>query len=370
MKSIITTISLFLTTLLVAQVKTSIETLTGYESNIYKAPDSYILNNVLKGKNELYESSLYQEGIASVSYREKISNGSFKLFLTPEIRYYFSEPHANRIIVNAGARYRHKFTKALTWESNLRYKLKNQEGEDLDQAELSTPLGYNSFKINTGIKTKLYKNNKIYVRASFDLKKFDKSPTRKVSYNKYGIYAKFQHKYPVANKKHNVGFKLAYYHRDYTLNYFDGRLKNRNWNYINAGVFYSLPLNRKIKTGVVLDFEQRIDATNNKYGYNQIRPSAYIKFKQNNLKGKVAYVYTNRTFKTLQANSTEQNDIGALTYKNSKFTLSASYKLTERINVLTDNYFFTRNSTTTDINTTAYRSYEKYYTGIGVKYNF
>lgn len=371
MKSIITTIFLLVSVAVFSQFKATVTTVAGYENNINKSPDSYLSNKVLKTENDLYQSSFYQEGKLKLSYKEKWNNNRFRIYMNPEMRFYFTEQNANRLLLNTGINYLHSFSKKYKWESSFKYKLKDQKGEDLDEEELSTPLGHNTITFTTGLHTRLLKKNRTFIRASYDIKDFDKSDTRDASYNRYGLYLRTQNHYKIDGKRHKFGIRAGFYNRDYTLDYYlKNRIRYRTWQYYNAGVFYTLPLTNSFRVDTALDYEKRVDKTNNKYGYSQLKPYLGLRYKEDNFNAKLGLSYINRDFTTLQASSTEERNIEDLNYKNTKVTLNAVYKFSKNLHFLTDNYLYDRVTNNTRIKTKWYRSYNRYYSGVGVRYKF
>lgn len=371
MKLIITTICFLVGVATFSQFKASVATISGYENNINKSPNSYLVNDVLKTKKDLYQTSFYQEGILKLNYKEKGTGSEFNAYINPEIRYYYTEKKANRILLKTGLGYSYFFDKNYEWETNARYKLKDQKGEDLDEAELSTPLGYRVFNFNTGLHARFYKNNRTLLRASYDIKTFDKSEIRNTLYHRYGMLLKFQNFHRIDGKRHKAGFTASFYNRNYTLDYFTkNEIKHRTWQYFNAGVFYSLPLVKGVTIEPALNFEKRSDITNKKYGYSQLRPSLSVGYKDSRIRTKFAFSYSSRNFNSLKASTTEVKNIENLAYKYLKLTLRGTYKLNDDFYMVADNYFLDRKSNNTNLKTKAYRSYNKFYSGLGIRYNF
>lgn len=371
MKSIITTAFLLISITVFSQFKISVTSLTGYEDNINKAPEEYLADKVLKTKEDLHQSSFYQEGKFFLDYKERWRKVRLSVFFRPEFRYYFSEKNSNRILLNTGVAYLYSFNKNYRWETTLGYKLKDQEGEDLDEPELSTPLGYNTLAITTSLHTRLYKNNRTFIKVSYDIKDFDKSATRDVFYGRYGASLRFQNRHRVAGKRHTAGFRASFYNRDYTLEYYKrNRIRNRTWQYLSAGIFYNLPLNNGLSLYSALDFEKRMDVTNKKFGYNEYEPSLGLGYKDKRLATRLTATYTSRKFDSLKASTTEVRHFGNLNHKYVKLTLKGAYKLNKKVHIVTNNYLFDRKTNNTRISTKSNRSYNKFYSSVGVKYNF
>ena len=91
---------LFVSSILSAQIDFSASTLSGYESNINKVPDILEVNGDVLEREDLYMSSAYQDLIFRFKYSKKWNKSSFAAYITPQIRYYFSEQDANQTILN------------------------------------------------------------------------------------------------------------------------------------------------------------------------------------------------------------------------------------------------------------------------------
>lgn len=354
-----------------AQIKINAETFLGYESNINKAPETYMLNDEMMYADYLQQSSLYQDATLRLSFKEKWRDSELKLSATPKIRYYFSEADANKILVNARAKYMYKFSKKIKWESNTSYKLKDQKGQDLDEAELSVPLGYNITSLNTGVHTRLNENNRTYIKVSYDIKNFDDSKTRSVSYKRIGVSVKFKNSIEKRQNSDNYGFTAGFYNRSYDIDYHNSsKTADRTWQYLNAGVFYKLAITNQWSISPKLDFEKRIDATNSKYGYSQLKPAVETRFKVDNISAKLSASYAARNFDTLQASTSEEKNIANLKYGYTRFKGALNYKLNKKITLKSEGYLIKRKSNNTNVDTKSYRSYTNYYLGGGVRYSF
>lgn len=366
MRNLILLALLLISTAITAQFSVSVSTLSGYETNINKKPESYNLNNVLIGKEKLHKNSFYQEAILKLNYKNKWNSNEFRAYLTPEIKYYFTEANAKKVLFNSGIRYNHGFSKNVKWITNVRYKIKDQKGQDLDEPELNTPRGYNVATINTGVLFKLYKNNRTTLRASYDLKNFDKSDTRKIMYHRYGVYAKFENRNKINNNTHRYGIIASYQNRNYNLDYFTTNVtKYRTWKYLNLGAYYKIPLNTNLSISPALSYEKRTDITQKKYGYNQIRPSLGFNYKNERLYANLNLSYSNRKFESLKANTKEN-----LKYNYTRVKFKGNYQLTESLDVISDLYLLGRKTNNNNVSTKAYRSYNNNYAGLGVRYNF
>lgn len=362
---------LFFTTITTAQIDVSLSTLSGYETNINRYPEQFIKNGILLNKEDLHLNSMYQDVSAKFKYTKAWRHSVLKGYFTPKGRLYFSEQELNQYILNARLHYKYNFEHNLKWETNAMYRLKDRSGQDLDQNELSIPFGYSLANISSGLHFRLYKNNRAYAVANYGYKSFDKTSTRKVSYYKYGLDLEFKNILWKNHLLHTYGVTLGFSNRDYDITTFQNNTNSsRTWQYFKLGAFYKLPLNKQWSIKPMLSFEERIDKTNNQFGYKQIKPQLEIEYKGEQFLGKLSSSYRKRIFKTLTAQDIEEEEIGILNYDYLRLKFDFEYKLNTNFSFVSEVYVLHRKSNNLNLNTTAYRSYNNNYVGIGMRYKF
>lgn len=362
---------LFVSSILSAQIDFSATTFSGYEGNILQVPDLLEVNGELLEQEDLYANSGYQEMILRFKYSKEWGKHAFAAYVTPEIRYYFTESDLNQTILNTRLTYKYNIKKNFRWENSVRYKIKDREGQDLDQVELSVPFGYKLFELTSGLRFRLYKNNRTFVKVNYLSKDFDDSSTRSVMYNLYGISTEFKNIKWINHMLHSYGIKLGYNSRDYKITVFsDNSNSNRTWNYFDAGIFYRLPLSKKFYIQPELSYQKRMDETNNRFSYNQIRPELTLSYQSARFEAKVITSYTNRSFSNIIADDEDGNPVGDLQYDYLRLRTNLEYNINNKLSLVFESYLIDRNSNNTDITTQAFRSYVNNYVGLGLKYNF
>lgn len=362
---------LFLTSILSAQIDFSATTFSGYESNINQVPDALDVNGELLTEDDLYMSSAYQDLILRFVYKKEWGKHSFAAYVTPEIRYYFTESELNQTILNTRLSYKYDIKKNFRWENSIRYKIKDREGQDLDQVELSVPFGYKLFELTSGLRFRLYKNNRTFVKVNFLSKDFDNSSTRSVLYNLYGISTEFKNIKWRNHLLHSYGVKLGYNSRDYKItNFSDNSSGDRVWNYFDVGIFYRLPFSKKFYIQPELSYQKRMDDTANRFSYDQIRPELTLTYSSGRFEAKVITSYTGRSFSNLTAEDINGDDVGNLQYDYLRFRANLEYNINNKLSLVFETYTIDRNSNNTDVTTQAFRSYINQYAGIGLRYNF
>lgn len=366
-----TVIALFVSTIATAQIQVKFSTFSGYESNINRAPLIFDNGDEILEKEDLHMNSLYQDAILSLKYSKKWKKDSFTIYVIPEMRYYYFESDASQLIFNSRLNFKHQLKKNTRWDSNLQYKIKDREGINLDQNELNLPFGYKLLNVNSGIRYRLFKNNRSYSRFVIGNKKFDNSSTRSVQYNFYGIETEFKNIKWKNHLLHSYGTELGFSRRHYDIiNFSDNSSGDRTWNYLDASIFYRYPISKKIYLEPRISYQKREDKTNSVFGYSQIRPEMLFNYKSKRLLSKININYTNRDFSNLTADDEDGNSVGNLNYKYLRFRSTTEYKLKKKLNLLIDISVLDRKSNNTDIETTAFRSYTNNYYGIGLRYNF
>lgn len=355
------------------QIQVSTETSTGFESNIYKAPNSLFSDDtdLLMRRESLVTESLYQDALFKFSYRFKDRDNDFKFSMNPEYRYYFDATGANRFVLNSRANYTVRLKRRLEWESDVHFKLRDQKGQDLDQNELNTTLGYRQLNAFSGLNFRWYKNNRSFVRLEYRYKDFYKSNTRSIAYHRYGISTGFRHLDWKDGMLHSVGIEAAFYHRKYNIvSRATGQTSNRVWQYLNVALSYRLPISQHWNVTTGFAYEKRMDQTDDRFGYNQFRPSIKLQYKTTKLNLRLTSSYSLRKFNELVAENSLEDEVGNLKYDYLRLRFTGSYQLNDTWSIIGEGYLIDRASNNTNVFTTAFRSYNSYYAGIGIRYTF
>ena len=368
MKYTIVCISVLVTLCAHSQVKVSFSSLSGYETNIYKSPSSFVSEGELLDKNDLFASSAYQDGIIQFKYGKNWDNSNLKISFTPEIRYYFSQEDAQRIVLNGRVKYGYNFSRNTKWENSVSFKNKNQKGQDLDANELSTPLGYNRINLESKVSFRLSKKNRTAISLSYGNKSFDASESRQVSYDIYGLNLSTKQVRWKNHLLHSYGVNIGFFGRKYTLFSLEDETNSfRSWNYFNAEIFYKFPFHKKLSVQPELGFEKRMDETSNQFGYNEFSAGFKLKYTSDKFLLNLAPNFSFRSFDQL---NTTGSSTQKLNYKYIRANMNLEYKLNKRLSITSRAYVIDRNSNNNNINTTAYRSYQNNYFGLGLKFIF
>lgn len=370
MKFYSTILALIASYTLTAQIDFKVSTLTGYETNINRAPSVFESEDGTMTSEDLFLNSLYQDAQLYFRYRKDWGKSSLTAYLTPEIRYYYTEPDASQLIFNSRLFYKFKIRKNFSWESNVRFKIKDREGQNLDQNELNLPFGYKLIDINSGLRFRMSKSNRTLVKLFVGNKEFDNSIRRSIDYNFYGIEAEIKNIQWKNHLLHSYGVTFSYTRRDYDIiNFSDNSDGDRTWNYLNAGVFYRYPISKKMYLEPRISYEQRKDVTNTRFGYNQIRPQVIFNYKTNKMNARVNVNYRDRKFTDLTVEDEEGEDLN-LKYNYWVVRSTIDYSIRHNMSFLLDVSVLDRKSNNEDISSTAFRSYSNNYYGFGIRYKF
>lgn len=354
-----------------SQNKLELSTFSGFENNINKTPNRLIIDDEIIEKTEFQLNSFYQDFKVNYKYIKEWQKNSFALYLTPEIRYYFSEPEANTIIYYTRLAYKYNIKKYVKWENNIRYKVKDRSGQDLDENELSLPFGYQLWNIDSGIRFRMSKNNRSIIKLNYGDKKFDNTNSRNVSYQYYGFSGELKQIRWKNHLLHSYGVSFEYTKRNYTITDFEEEsIGKRDWSYLNCSIFYKLPISKKWIIQPEIEYQKRTDNSNNSFGYIQITTELNLRYESARLSAKLSANYSSRKFENLSAKNSEEINVGKLRYNYLRTRFSAEYYLTNKLLLITEGYLINRQSNNSNINTNAFRSYNNNYIGLGLKYKF
>lgn len=353
------------------QTSVYFSTLSGYESNINRAPELLEQNGELLEGDDLFLNSYYQDFAFNFRYSKSWRQNVLRFYITPEYRSYFSEPEVNQTIFTSRIYHKYSFRSKSSLETSFQFKIKDRAGQNLDQNELNLPFGYRQFTLNSTYKYRLFKQNRSYVRLNLGNKKFNNSDSRSINYNFYGITSEFKIINWVNHLLHAYGAKIGLTNRDYRItNFSDNSNGDRIWRYFDASLFYRYPLNKKVFIEPRLSFQSRSDVTNSVFGYRQLRPEVLFQFKSNDWIVKINTSYSNRNFDAINASNEDGDPNGNLQFKYWRLRSNIDYSINKRLKIISEVSILDRNSNNLDITTSGFRTYSNNYYGIGLRYSF
>lgn len=360
---------LFLSNKAIAQMQVSTSTLSGYESNILRFPDQLLVEGELLGASELFKSSYFQDIKASIKYTKESRKSIFKISTKAQKRFYFTEAESNRLLADFKVNYKRYFSRYTSWENSAQYYIKDQNGLDADENEIGGSFGYKLFNMDSKLNFSLFKSNRSFISAHYGEKKFNPTETRNVSYSKYGLKAGFKNIKWRNHLLRSYGFTAAFIQRQYAIessNEDDGfTSENRTWNYINTRAFFKIELTKEWTLYPSLTYEKRLDQSDTRFGYNEITPKIYLSYSGEKISASVSGSYTQRNFTDLVVNESD-----LLNYKYFRLKLNTSYKISNSWSIISQAYIVNRETNNASLNTVAFRSYNNYYVGFGLQFNF
>ena len=350
------------------QLDISLSTLGGKENNINRSPNSWIEEDSLLEGEELYMNSIYQDIRANIKFKKRWKKSTLKLEVDPRHRSYFQEPDLNLSSIRSSINYKIDFSKKLQWENELNRRRDIRNGENFDEIDLGLPLGYQISQLSSGLHFRLAKMNRSHFKIKMGRKIFDPSDVRQVRYNLFGASYTWKNIKWKNHLLHYYGFNASYTARKFELEYVeDDSVAHRNWNYLNVGIFIKHPLNEKWSLKPSLDFLERIDASENRFGYKQIEPAVECIYKYKRFYMKTKIRYTQRNFQNFIVAEVNEN-LQALRYDFFRFNTYIRYSMSKRLDLIADCRVINRKSNNEKINSLAYRSYISNYFGLGIRW--
>lgn len=356
-----------------AQIKSnfSVETSTGYEYNIFKSPETFLDNGVLKDKNDLYKNSLFQEGGVRFFAKKKWEKQSLSFRFNPKGIYYFSEVKSSYFTFFSGLRYINELNKKTTWQVNSWYKIKNREGENIDGSELNFPLGNNHFGLATSLDFRLYKQNRSIVKVTYGNRDYKSSDTHDLLYNSLGVNTIIRNVFKRKAGWHSYGIEANFINKFFNQKELATNVIAKfNWKDISAGLFYRYPVTKAFDIKPSFIFKKRLDSKQDKFTYTQLKPSLDLVYKKKKLEINLTTSYINRKYKTLLATDINNNDLGKLNYNYYQIKLVAEQKINKKLSILANGFLNNRTSNKTNTQSIYFRDYNYYNLSIGFKYRF
>ncbi|WP_353779025.1 hypothetical protein [Winogradskyella sp. 3972H.M.0a.05] len=354
--------------------KGSLETQSGYEFNILKNPKTLEIEDELMNRDDLWQNSFYQDVNGYVSYTYKASKNKLRWNASTRNRLYFEQQDFNRYKFTTALNYQFKSSEVghTRWETDLEFQIKEQNIINNDEAFLRTPFSYKRYTLTTGLHFRPIKQNRTYLEVGFIHKDYDPTETRDFQYNALTAMLETKNVFWSNHKLHKYGVILNYQNRIYDERSLTGaNITNRKWQYISGTAFYEFPITKQWSVEPEFSIMKRNDnTTQGNASYFQWSPTLSTSYKTGDWKLKARVGYRNRVYNDLQANTNE----GLLT-ENIQYDYFTAYVDLERR--LNKNLFLTltassinRDSNQTAVTSTAFRSYENHYIGLGLKWGF
>ncbi|MEM9824248.1 MAG: hypothetical protein AAF985_24400, partial [Bacteroidota bacterium] len=358
-----------------AQIKTNFElsTQTGMEYNVFKAPAELWGELSELGRNGDILTSAYQKIRFRTSMQKAWGKQKISLTLQPKLQWYLNEQEVSYTNWYTRLRYDYRFSKALKWQSNLRYQLNARAGTNVGDGEFVTPLGYQNFDWNNRLQFRLSKKNRSQVKLSLGKRDYRDGDTNQLQYHFVRMEAEYKNLFKKDKLKHHYGFRLDWSKRFYKRSFTDKSraARLRSIDYLSLGIFYSHSLTKYFRLQPTLTFKRGIDSNRGRLSYNQIRPSIELQYQRKKwrieLRG--SWIYKQYTsFYATDLDDEELEDLLTFNYLQLKFTLRR--EITDQLFFSIDGHLNNRMSNKLDFESASFRSYLHAYFGVGIKWLF
>ena len=347
-----------------------VETQSGYESNILRAPNSFIEDGVQMGPDEIQLSSFYQE----VDIRGLITRSwgphKFSVRLQPKGRFYFSEGDASYYTVYSRLRYENELNRNTRWLLTARYNFRDRDGNNLDDNELLTPLGYGHLEFSSGLFFRMYPQNRSFIEVRYANRDYTDGEVNDLKYDLFGVDAVIRNVFKRPEGYHSYGIETGFSNRQYTRTFVDPEepATVRNWNYFYAEGFYRYPVTRELRIRPGFRYMIRTDTDTGRFSYSEIRPSVEISYNGERFSADFNASYVDRTFDQLRAVDTDNNDLGRLQFQYLRLRLDLEHAITDNLALVGTFYMNNRESNRTRETSLLFRSYNYNYSGIGLRF--
>ncbi|NQY06881.1 MAG: hypothetical protein HRT68_12010 [Flavobacteriaceae bacterium] len=376
MQIILSLLFVLLAQLISAQINSEfeLETLSGYENNIFKSPSSFVDpdSGELLGKEDLYTNSIFQQVAIKGLFTKEWNNNNLTLRLLPRAQIFLSESQASYYTIYSRLRYEKEISNKTKWQVTSHFNYRDRDGENLDDNELRTPLGYRHFDVSTRLFFRLYKQSRSFVEIEYGNRNYQDGETNKLWYDYVAVNTIFRNVFKNPAGYHSYGVEASFSKRFYERNYFDPEEadETRNWTYFTAEPFYRIPITEKWRVRAGLEWQRRIDNDRGSFTYSQLRPSVELRYKTETFMAQLNGSYTNRGFNSLNATDVFGEVTGKLNLKYYRLRLEMEQKIGKNLYLTSDAYMINRESNRKNLNTTGFRSYQYFYAGIGLTFTF
>lgn len=357
-----------------SQIKTEfeLETASGYAYNIFRSPSSFFDGDEVLNEDELYRSSFYQDISFKGMFTKSWENQSLSLRVNPRGRLFYSDSDATYYTIYSRLRYENEISNKTKLQVTSHYNYRDREGENLDDNELRTPLGYRHYDISAGLFFRLYRQNRSFLKVEYGNRNYQDGETNDLKYDYYSVQTVLRNVFKKPAGWHSYGIEVEYEKRLFDRTYYEDPTLNetRDWSYLTLEPFYRWPITNKWRLRGGLEWSKRTDNDNGTFTYNQLRPSLELRYKTESFMVEAVGSYANRDYEQLNATNTNGEVLGKLNLKYYRLRANMDKKIGKNLYLTATAYTTNRVSNRTNGTTTAFRSYDYFYGGIGLKYRF
>ena len=348
------------------------ETATGYEYNYFKSPETILMDGVLLTKESLIASSVYQDIAIDYKYTYRSKKNSFRISLQPYARLFYETTDDSYWSLNARAAYKYAPGKKTVLSLEARFKRMAREGLGGNQDVLINPLGYSNYGTTASIELEPFRQNTLTVETFYNFKNFDAYGVRDLQFNELGVQLGTVQQFKVHKLKHEIGLRAYVKKRLYdTFNASEVITDGvRDWDYLNATLFYKLPLSKRLKISPDFVYYARRDNSTNRSGFHQYGPGLGLRYRGKSTRLRSTFSYITRMYSDIEARDNEPGIGENIQYKYVNAEFHATQRLGKHLSLTATLYSKLRNTNYTDVEARSFRSYRNQYAGLGVLWEF
>lgn len=341
----------------------------GYEWNIFKNPDVLVENSDTLRKNQLWQSSSYNELLLDTEYYRDWGDSRLLTTLDLSTNLYHQESQAHEFNYSLYSSFRSRYASRKYIMLNPRFSRKRQDGIEREDPVFSSRLSY--YQLRAPLHLDFYLGNLAWIRTElrYRYRIYDKFDSKQTSYGAY--YAEGHFKKSVDNKgrfNHEFESTNSIRYRDQGTSDFDeqgNKIESspRQFTKIESEVLYRLQ-NRK----GLFEMEFPVSGTlfydhpSGNLDYREIELGVEAELNLGRAEIDAGIERTIRDFKNFSVDRNAET----LFYTYWTADAAVEYALTQKINLMAKVRYITRTSTRDRLTTAFYREYTNSYIQTGI----
>lgn len=364
----------------------------GYEHNIFLSPATLLREGELVIRQDLLTSGFY-EGISfGGDFEKEFEGGRWKLSFATSAANFHTTPDADRLTLNLKSSYRKRYAKGKYFEMAPSFTRRSQQGINESDGVLRTTFSYTRFNLPVHLDYYLGSKTWFKTETGYTFKAYDQNDLgEKVSYHAaytgFGLSKKWE--------KDKVTSKLTFSGNLEYRHYTDLEVEEDGEEEDDEGVeenetvprpnnpigfiaeerqwfFYRVNLEYNVKNGtskfdytIGLYYVGRGDSEQ-RFGYSEISPGISINYRAKGFSLNASTRYSMRKFRTLEVGENDE----LLRYKYLRTSLRLNVPLSKGKIWFIKGNLIDRQSSRTDISSTAFRGYfnNSIETGITIRF--
>lgn len=341
----------------------------GYEWNIFKNPEILVEDSDTLRKNQLWQSSSYNELFLNTEYYRDWGDSRLRTTLDLNTNLYHQESQAHEFNYSLYSSFRSRYASSKYIMLNPRISRKNQDGVEREDPVFSSRLSY--YQLRAPLHLDFYLGNLAWIQTEFRYRYriYDKFDNQQTSYGAYYAEGHFKKSVDgVGRFDHEFESTNSIRYRDQVTSDFDNEGNEiekspRQFTKIEAEVLYRLQ-NRKglFEVEFPVSGTMFYDHPSSNLDYREIEFGIAAELNLGKANIEAGVERTVRDFKNFDVGNNDET----LFYNYWTTDIEVEYALTENINLMTKTRFITRTSTRERLTTAFYREYTNSYIQTGI----